>query len=110
MTKDTTFKVGQYSFETYYPGEGHTADNIVVWFSNEKILYGGCLVKSVDAKDLGNLEEANIKGWPGTIINIQAKFKNPNFIITGHQSWQSKNSLNYTLKLIKEYEKEKSSP
>ena len=30
MTKDTVFTVGQYSFETFYPGQGHTEDNIVV--------------------------------------------------------------------------------
>src|ERR1700739_54852 len=41
IAKDTVFNVGQYSFETYYPGQGHTADNIVIWFKKEKILYGG---------------------------------------------------------------------
>jgi metallo-beta-lactamase class B len=103
MEKDTVFSVGQYKFQTYYAGQGHTADNIVVWFDKEKILYGGCLVKSVDATDLGNLEEANVKEWPATIKNIQAKFKNPKFIIPGHQSWTSTKSLDHTLKLIQEY-------
>ena len=103
MEEDTVFSVGQYKFQTYYPGPGHTPDNIVVWFDSEKVLYGGCLVKSVDAKDLGNLEEANVKEWPATIKKIQTKFKNPKFIIPGHQSWVSKESLNHTLKLVKEY-------
>jgi len=65
----------------------------------------GCLVKSVEARDPGNLEEANVREWPTTIKNIQAKFKNPRFIIPGHQSWSDKNSLYHTLKLIKEYER-----
>jgi metallo-beta-lactamase class B len=103
MHQDSVFSVGQYQFETYYGGEGHTADNIVIWFDKAKVLYGGCLVKSVDAKDLGNVEEANIKQWPATIKKIQAKFKNPKFIIPGHQSWTSKESLDHTLKLIKKY-------
>ncbi|GAB4023078.1 hypothetical protein GCM10028808_72510 [Spirosoma migulaei] len=30
MKKDTVFNVGQYSFETYYPGQGHTEDNIII--------------------------------------------------------------------------------
>lgn len=38
---DTIFNIGQYSFQTYYGGEGHTKDNIVIWFENERILYGG---------------------------------------------------------------------
>jgi len=103
MEKDTVFLVGQYKFQTYYAGEGHTADNIVIWFDKEKILYGGCLVKSAEAKDLGNLEEANVKEWPATIKKIQGKFKNPRYIIPGHQSWTSKESLNHTLRLIREY-------
>ena len=28
---DTTFTFGNHTFETYYPGEGHTKDNIVIW-------------------------------------------------------------------------------
>lgn len=103
MEKDTVFSVGQYKFETYFAGQGHTADNIVVWFDKEKVLYGGCLVKSVEATDLGNVEEANVKAWPATIKNIQAKFKNPKFIIPGHQSWTSRKSLDHTLELIKAY-------
>ena len=103
MQKDTIFSVGQYKFATYYGGQGHTADNIVIWFDKAKVLYGGCLVKSVEATDLGNVEEANIQEWPTTIKKIQAKFKNPKFIIPGHQSWTSKESLDHTLKLIKEY-------
>lgn len=103
MERDTIFSVGQYKFQTYYGGQGHTADNIVIWFDKEKVLYGGCLVKSVEAKDLGNLEEANVEEWPATIRNIQAKFKNPKFIIPGHQSWVSKESLQHTLDLIAAY-------
>ena len=47
MYKDSIFAVGQYKFQTYYGGQGHSPDNIVIWFDKkEKILYGGCLVKS----------------------------------------------------------------
>ena len=39
MVKDTVFNIGQYSFYTYYPGQGHTVDNIIIWFKKEKILF-----------------------------------------------------------------------
>src|ERR1700760_539533 len=61
--KDTVFRVGQHSFQTFYGGQGHSPDNIVIWFDKEKILYGGCLVKSTEAEDLGNLSDANVKNW-----------------------------------------------
>ena len=103
MYKDTTFIVGHHSFQTYYGGEGHTPDNIVIWFGKEKILYGGCLVKSSEAEDLGNLSDANAKEWASTIRNIQQKFKDPAYIIPGHLDWLSKESLTHTLDLIQHF-------
>lgn len=108
IEKDTVFKVGQYSFQTLYAGPGHTSDNIVVWFDKEKILFGGCLIKSVEADALGNVADANLKEWPKTIKNIQRKFHNPNYVVPGHEGWADKGSLNHTLKLLKEYRRENS--
>lgn len=102
IEKDTLFNVGGFKFETFYAGEGHTKDNIVVWFNKQKVLYGGCLVKSIDAKDLEYVGEANIEEWPKTIKKVQAKFKNPHYIITGHHDWSSTAVLNHTLQLLKE--------
>lgn len=102
IEKDTVFNVGGFKFETYYAGEGHTKDNIVVWFNKQKVLYGGCLVKSIDAKDLEYVGEANIEEWPKTIKKVQAKFKNPHYIITGHHDWSSIAVLNHTLQLLEE--------
>ena len=70
MAKDTVFKVGQYAFETYYPGEGHTKDNIIVWFEKEKILYGGCLIKGVEDETLGNLSDANVLEYVATLKKV----------------------------------------
>lgn len=105
LEKDTEFKIGQYKFQTYYPGEGHAPDNIVVWFPNERILYGGCFIKSTEADDIGNLSDANIDEWSNSIKNVQKKFKNPKFVIPGHDGWSSTKSLKHTLKLIKETRK-----
>ncbi len=103
--KDTVFTVGNYSFQTYYGGQGHTSDNIVIWFPKDKILYGGCLVKSSEATDLGYTGEANLKEWPTTIKNIKKKFGEPLFIIPGHQDWTSRKALDHTLELLEENEK-----
>ena len=105
MENDTNFTIGNHTFQTYYGGEGHTKDNIVIWFETEKILYGGCLIKSIDAHDLEYVEEANIPEWSKTIEKIQVKFKNPKFIITGHHEWNSTKTLKHTLKLIKIHQK-----
>jgi metallo-beta-lactamase class B len=98
---DTVFRYGEYSFETYYGGEGHSPDNIVIWIGKEKVLYGGCLIKSTEAQDLGYVGEANLKAWPQTIKSIMKKFPHPVCVIPGHQSWTDKASPQHTLKLLK---------
>lgn len=105
LAQDTVFRVGQYSFETYYPGEGHTADNIVVWFGQEKILYAGCLVKGADAKNLGYLGDANVMEYANTLKRVQQKFRKPNYIIIAHSDWKNKRSLKHSIRLAEKLRK-----
>ncbi|ULQ57106.1 BlaB/IND/MUS family subclass B1 metallo-beta-lactamase [Flavihumibacter rivuli] len=105
MSKDTTFHTGQYSFETYYPGEGHTADNIVIWFGKERILYGGCLIKGSTAKDLGYLGDANTFAYETTLRQVKAKCPDPEYIIISHSDWKDKNSLDHSIQLAKKLKK-----
>lgn len=107
MAKDTVFTVGQFSFETYYPGQGHTADNIIIWFKKEKILYGGCLVKGVDAENLGYLGDANVTEYASTLKKVQKKCRKPTFIIIAHSDWKNINSLKHSLMMAKELKKKK---
>jgi metallo-beta-lactamase class B len=104
--KDTVFTVGQYRFETYHGGGGHTPDNIVVWFGSEKILYGGCLIKSTEATDLGNIADARLAEWPVTIRKIKKRYRKPRFVIPGHLAWDDNKSLEHTLQLLRMHEKQ----
>ena len=105
MTKDTVFNVGQYSFETYYPGQAHTEDNIIIWFEREKILYGACLIKGVDAKDLGFLGDGNVTEYASTLRRVQKKYQRPKYIIIAHSDWRNINSLKHSLMMAKELKK-----
>ena len=100
--KDTVFTIGRYSFQTYFPGPGHAPDNIVIWFDKQKILYGGCLIKSADDRDLGYLGDANVSEYAATIRNVQAKCENPQYIIPGHGDWTNRNSLEHTLQMAQQ--------
>lgn len=107
MTKDTLFNIGPYGFEVFYPGEGHTPDNIVIWFEKEKILYGGCLIKSTEAADLGNLGDANINTYATTIEKVQQHCPSPAYSIPGHQDWTDKRSLQHTWEMAKQLKMKK---
>ncbi len=107
IAKDSVFRFDQYSFETYYPGEGHTADNIIVWFKKEKILYGGCLIKGADDESLGYLGDANVKAYAQTLKNVQRKCADPKFIIVSHSDWNNLNSLKHSIEMAEELKKKK---
>jgi metallo-beta-lactamase class B len=105
MTKDTVFNFGNYSFETYYPGEGHTKDNIIIWFKKEKILYGGCLIKGADDENLGYTDDGNVIAYESTLKKVQQKCQNPKFIIVAHSDWKNINSLKHSIMMAKELRK-----
>ena len=105
IDKDTVFTVGQYSFQTYFPGHGHAPDNIIIWFEKEKILYGGCLIKSVEDDDLGYLGDASVHDYATTVKNVQKKCKKPKFVIPGHSDWSNIEALKHTLKMAQQLEK-----
>jgi metallo-beta-lactamase class B len=105
MQGDTVFQVGQYSFETYYPGHGHTEDNIIIWFKKEKILYGGCLIKGAEDKDLGYLGDASVTAYASTLKKVQQKCRKPRFIIVAHSDWKNINSLKHSIHMAKALKK-----
>lgn len=70
--------------ELYYPGGGHTRDTVVVWFPVQKVLFGGCLLKSATATDLGNLADAVVDEWPTSLNRLKARYPDITLQIPGH--------------------------
>lgn len=103
FTKDTVFRVGDYRIRTFYAGAGHTVDNIVVWFGKDRVLYGGCLIKSAEATDLGNIADADVNAWPATIRKLQQRFPKPAYVIPGHDDWRKTGSIENTLRLLQQH-------
>lgn len=101
LSADTTFTLGNLTFQTYYPGEGHTKDNIVVWFPQQQVLYGGCFVKSTEAKNLGYTGNANIKEWPTSVKKVMDAFPLAKYVIPGHFGWDDNRGLQHTLRLLR---------
>lgn len=101
FVKDTVFRVGKLTFETYYPGSGHTKDNIVVWFGDAGILYGGCFIKSTESPGLGYTAEADLEEWERSIGRTKRKYPGAKWVIPGHYGWKSSLGMDHTLQLLK---------
>lgn len=87
----------------YYPGGGHTTDNIIVLIPSENILFGGCFVKDLQSSNLGNLADADVLAWPQSMAWTLDKFPSVKTVIPGHGNIGGHDLLTHTLSLIKEY-------
>ena len=83
-----------------YFGEGHTKDNVVGYFPSENILFGGCLIKELEATK-GYLGDANIAQWSNTVDRIKKQYPNIKIVIPGHGAIGGSELLDYTIKLFK---------
>lgn len=99
------YRIGGEEFVVDFLGEGHTADNVVVWFPKYKILDGGCLVKSKSAVDLGYTGEANVAQWPQTMTKLKNKYSQATLIIPGHDEWKGGGHVEHTLDLLNKNKK-----
>ncbi|KEK22647.1 subclass B1 metallo-beta-lactamase [Bacillus gaemokensis] len=97
----TNMKFGNMKVEAFYPGKGHTEDNITVWLPQYKILFGGCLVKSADAKDLGNVADAYVDEWSHSVGKVMSRYKNIKSVVPGHGEVGDSRLLSHTLDLLK---------
>lgn len=83
----------------YYPGEGHTSDNIVAYIPEDKVLFGGCIIKAQGA-DKGNLAEANIAAWSNSVLMIKRAFPHLVSVVPGHGAYGDSTLLDYTYHLF----------
>ena len=97
---DTTFCFGSFKIETYYPGKGHSPDNIVIWFEQDRILYGGCFIKSTESGTLGNMSDADAPAWLASVKRVQSRYPKPALVIPGHQDFKGSECLAHTRKLL----------
>ncbi|WP_097044796.1 subclass B1 metallo-beta-lactamase [Flagellimonas pacifica] len=83
-----------------YLGEGHTSDNIIGYFSKDRIMFGGCLLKSIGAGK-GNLEDANIGEWSNTVAKVKSQYPEATVVIPGHGKTGGRELLDFTIELFK---------
>ena len=87
-----------------YFGGGHSFDNITVYLPEKKILFGGCLIKSLAAKNIGANGESVLDEWEVTVKRIIEKYQGPLTIIPGHGDYGSEELLAHTVRLAEQQE------
>lgn len=75
------------------------ADDIVVWVPKKKVLFGGCLIKSQNAGNLGNTAEADLINYPATLKKVREKYSGAKIVISGHGQSGGIELINHTIEL-----------
>lgn len=80
-------------------GPGHTKDNIVSYIPDQNVLFGGCLIKAMNASK-GNLEDADTLAWSATVQRILTNYPEIKHVVPGHGAAGSRALLTYTIQLF----------
>ncbi len=99
IDKGLNLDFGGDSVEVYYPGPSHSPDNLVVYFPQKKLLFGGCMVKSIQSSNLGFTGDADMEQWPVSLKKVLAKFGNARIVVPGHGPAGGTELIEHTLRL-----------
>ena len=76
------FELQRGGVRAIYLGPSHTPDGIFVFFPQEKVLYGNCILK----EQLGNLDFADLPEYPKTLERLKQLDLDFTTIVAGHWS------------------------
>lgn len=100
------FEVVTDKIQIFYAGAGHTVDNIVVWLPQDRVLFGGCFVKSLNSKSLGNIKNSSIKDWPNSIQRVINKYPDIALVVPGHGKVGDISLLQHTKQMVLNFSKQ----
>jgi glyoxylase-like metal-dependent hydrolase (beta-lactamase superfamily II) len=99
LAQGLSFGIGQESVEVHFPGPSHTRDNVVVYFKNRGILYGGCMIKARNARNLGFLGDADVAAWPKSARKVLKRYPDARIVVPGHGTWGDLELVRHTIEL-----------
>ena len=86
--------------ELFYPGPGHSEDNIVAWLPRQKLLFGGCLLRAMGWKSAGNLSDANLGEWGNSIRRIENRYPEIHLVVPGHGEPGREQMMEHTFSIV----------
>lgn len=84
--------------EVFFPGAAHSQDNVVVWFPDRRLLFGGCMLKIGDS--LGYLGDASLETWDAALERLEAL--DATVVVPGHGPSGGPEILANTRRLVRE--------
>lgn len=80
LNEGLQLEFGDETVEVYFPGPTHAPDNVVVYFPDRKVLFGGCMI--IDGDQVGNTADADMVAWPESVRKL--KRFDVEIVVPGH--------------------------
>ena len=91
------------AIEVFYPGPGHTVDNIVVYLKHSDVLFGGCLIRARQTNSIGNTADADTAHWPHAVERVKARYPQARIVVPSHGVPGDAELLSHTIALANDY-------
>ncbi len=98
----TPYTLSDGKIEAFYPGAGHSADNIVIWLPQSRILFGGCLIRSISSQSMGNTADGSVPDWAQSVLRVKEKYSTAQYVVPGHGAVGDQKLLDHTIRLANE--------
>jgi len=96
--KGLTLNFGDEKVDIRFLGVGHSIDNLVVYLPKKKVIFGGCMILSLNAKNAGNVSDGNIHEWKKTLELID--INNYDLVIPGQGKMGGLNLIQHTKEVL----------
>ncbi len=96
-------RYGDHEAEVFFPGAGHTADNVVVYVPEARVLFGGCLIRPGESETLGYTGDASIDEWAESVARVRERYRGRvDVVVPTHGAPAGPELLDHTIRLVVE--------
>ena len=96
--KGLTLNFGKEMVYVKFLGIGHSIDNLIVYLPNKKVMFGGCMILSMEANKAGNFSDGNKEEWLKTIQIVDTS--NYKLVIPGHGKYGGIDLIKHTASIL----------
>ncbi len=86
--------------EVFFPGPSHAPDNLVVYFRERRLLFGGCMIRALGARETGYTGDADLAEWPGAVRRTLERYPAVQMVIPGHGAAGGPELLDHTIRIL----------
>lgn len=96
ISEGLELQFGNEKVQVYYPGPSHAPDNVVVYFSGRRILFGGCMLLA--GEQIGNTSDADLESWLEAVRKL-LQF-DAEIVVLGHGERLDPGIIQHTIELL----------